>query len=196
MPAVRKHVFTSIGEQLREWAELHHPYSPDASCSSRLRFWLSLACVFICVAWRGMRSWKYAYSSSGQTAGSILRTHLQVCGVPEVRPPSLLVELVESHFRDGIAGNVRSLALHQPRDLRRPDCLVDVILLVRWHTCWQDWRRQRLTNHALPDIDEPLGGLRDRFQKAERAMKVKMSTTGPERTAAADGLVRKRAAPS
>ena len=189
-----------MGEQLREWAELHAHYSPDASCSSRLRFWLWLACVFICVAWRVMRSWKYAYSSSGQTAGSILRTHLQVCGVPEVRPPSLLVELVESHFRDGIAGNVRSLALHQPRDLRRPNCLVDVVLLVRGHTCvgntggergWPTTPCLTSTNRfAVSDI----GGAC--FQKAATAMKVKISTSGPETTAAAEGLVRKRAAPS
>ena len=161
MPAVRKHVFPSMRVQLREWAELHAHYSPDASCSSRLRFWLSLACVFICVAWRGMRSWKHAYSSSAETAGSILRTHLQVCGVPQVRPPPLLVELVESHIREGVTGNVRPAALHQPRDLRRPDCLVDMILLVRGHTCWQHGRREWLADHGLPDIDEPLGGLRD-----------------------------------
>ena len=187
-----------MGEQLREWAELHAHYSPDASCSSRLRFWLWLAYVFICVAWRVMRSWKYAYSSSGQTAGSILRTHLSVCGVLQVRPPTLLVELVESHFRDVLAGNVRSLALHQPRDLRRPNCLVDVVLLVRGHTCvgntggergWPTTPCLTSTNRfAVSDI----GGAC--FQKAETAMKVKISTSGPETTAAAEGLVRKRAA--
>ena len=182
MPAVRKHVFPSMGEQLREWAELHAHYSPDASCSSRLRFWLWLACVFICVAWRVMRSWKYAYSSSGQTAGSILRTHLSVCGVLQVRPPTLLVELVESHFRDVLAGNVRSLALHQPRDLRRPNCLVDVVLLVRGHTCvgntggergWPTTPCLTSTNRfAVSDI----GGAC--FQKAATAMKVKIAPAG------------------
>ena len=117
-----------------------------------------------------------------------------------VRPPPLLVELVESHFREGLTGNVRPVALHQPRDLRRPDCLVDVVLLVRGHTCvgntggergWPTTPCLTSTNRfAVSDI----GGAC--FQKAETAMKVKISTSGPERTAAADGLVRKRAAPS
>jgi len=92
---------------------------------------------------RCMRSWKHAYPSSGQTAGSILRTHIQVCSVPRVRSPTLLVELVEPHFTDGLAGDVRPAGLHQPRDLRRVNCLGDVVLLVRGHTCWQDRRRER-----------------------------------------------------
>ena len=103
-----------------------------------------------------MLSWKHAYSSSAETAGSILCTHLHVCGVPQVRPPSLLVELVESHFRDGLAGNVRPVALHQPRDLRRPNCLVDVVLLVRGHTCWQHRRLQYDSwTTMLPDKSTP-----------------------------------------
>ena len=84
------------------------------------------------------------------------RTSRSVCGVLQVRPPTLLVELVESHFRDVLAGNVRSLALHQPRDLRRPNCLVDVVLLVRGHTCWQHRRLQYDSwTTMLPDKSTP-----------------------------------------